>query len=78
MSFPLEGVNLGGVHRHGPDGFVVERCSSTTSTVGLGSVGQQGLDNKHMMMDTHRKFVLFGAVVVSMAGLARLMHGSLF
>jgi hypothetical protein len=30
------------------------------------------------MMDAGREVVLSGAVEVSMAGLARLMHGSLF
>jgi hypothetical protein len=43
---PLGGINLRGVHRHGPvDGSVVERCSSTVSTaVCLIGPGQPGLD----------------------------------
>jgi hypothetical protein len=32
--FPLGGINLGGVYRHGlVEGSMVERCSSTMSTV---------------------------------------------
>jgi hypothetical protein len=58
---------------------VVERCSSTVLTaVGLGGVVQQGLSGGRMMMDAYREVALSGAVVVSMAGLARLLHGSLF
>jgi hypothetical protein len=58
---------------------MVERCSSTALTVvGLGGVVQRGLSGGHMMMDAHREMALSGAVVVSMAGLARLLHGSLF
>jgi hypothetical protein len=58
---------------------MVERCSSTVSTsAGLGGMGQRGLDGRRVMMDARREVVLSGAVVVLMAGLARLMHGSLF
>jgi hypothetical protein len=77
---PLGGINLGGVHRPGPvKGSVVERCSSTVLTaVGLDGVVQRDLSGRPMMMDAHREVALSGAVVVSMAGLARLLHGSLF
>jgi hypothetical protein len=38
--FPLGGINLGVVHRHGPvEASMVERCSSTASMMlGLGGV----------------------------------------
>jgi hypothetical protein len=77
---PFGGINLGGVHRHGPvDGSVVERCSSIVSTVvGLGGVGQWGLDGGRMIMDARMEVVLSGTVVVSMAGLVSFMHGCLF
>jgi hypothetical protein len=58
---------------------VVERCSSTASTaVGLSGVVRRGLSGGHMKMDARREVALSGAMVVSMAGLERLMHGSLF
>jgi hypothetical protein len=57
---------------------MVEWCSSSGSiAVGFGGVGQRGLDGGHVMMDARREVVLSGVVEVSMAGLARLMHGSL-
>jgi hypothetical protein len=37
-----------------------------------------GLSGRRMMMDARIEVALSGAVVVSMAGLARLLHGSLF
>jgi hypothetical protein len=61
------------------EGVVVERCPSTPLTaVGLGGVVQQGLSGRRMKMDARREVALSGAVVVSMADLARLMHGFLF
>jgi hypothetical protein len=61
------------------DGYVVERCSSTATMVAdLGGMVQQGLDDGHMTMEARRKVALSGTLVVSMAGLASLMHGSLF
>jgi hypothetical protein len=58
---------------------MMEWCFSFGSTtVGLDGVGQRGLDDGHVVMDARREVVLSGAVEVSMAGLARLMHGSLF
>jgi hypothetical protein len=58
---------------------VVEWCSSFASTVvGLGGLAQRGLNGGRMTMDARREVVLSGAVVVLMAGLARLMHGSMF
>jgi hypothetical protein len=47
-------------------------------TVGLDGVGQRGLSDERMTIDARREVALSGAVVVSMAGLARLMQGSLF
>jgi hypothetical protein len=44
----------------------------------LGGMAQQGLGGRRMMNDARRKVVPSGTVVVSVAGLASLMHGSLF
>jgi hypothetical protein len=52
--------------------------STVLTVVGLGGMVQRGLSAVRMMMDAHREVVLSGAVVVSMAGLARLLHASLF
>jgi hypothetical protein len=77
---PLGGINLGGVHSHGPvDGYVVKWRSSVASTaVGLDGMAHRGLGNGRMTMNTRREVALSAAVVVSMVGLASLMHGSLF
>jgi hypothetical protein len=52
--------------------------SNASTIVGLGGVEQRGLSGRCMKMDARREVALSGAVVVSMADLARLMHGSLF
>ena len=52
---------------------MVERCYYAVSTACLGGVGQRGLDGGRVLMDARREVVLYGAVVVSMAGLARSM-----
>jgi hypothetical protein len=58
---------------------MVGRCSSIASTaVGLDGVAQRGLGGGRMAMDPRREVALSSAVVVSMAGLTSLMHGSLF
>jgi hypothetical protein len=52
--------------------LTVEQCSYTSlTTVGIGSVAQRGLGGRRMMMDARREVALAGAMVVSMAGLAR-------
>jgi hypothetical protein len=56
----------------------VEWCASKASTLArLGGMVQRGLGGCGVM-DSCREVALSGTVVVSMAGLARLMHGSLF
>jgi hypothetical protein len=60
------------------DGSVVEGCSSTELTVvGLGGMAQWGLHGGRLTMNARREVAPSGAVVVSMAGLASLVHGSL-
>jgi hypothetical protein len=44
--------------------------------VGLAGMAHQGLDGGRMTMDAHREVAPYGTVVVSMLGLASLMHGS--
>jgi hypothetical protein len=46
--------------------------------MGLGGVVKRGLDGGRVTMDARRKVALSGTMVVSMEGLTRLMHGSLF
>jgi hypothetical protein len=46
--------------------------------VGLGGMAQRGPGGERMALDARRKVVPSGAVVVSMAGLTSLVHGSLF
>jgi hypothetical protein len=58
---PLGGINLGGVHSHGPvDGSVVERRTFVASTtVGLGGMAQWGLGGRRMTMNMRREVALF-------------------
>jgi hypothetical protein len=54
------------------------RCSSTTSTtLGLGSVAQWGLGVGRMLMDSRRTEALSGAMVASTGGLSRLLRRSM-
>jgi hypothetical protein len=48
------------------------------TTVGLGRVVQRGLGSGRMTMDTRREVASSGAMVVPMAGLTSLIHGSIF
>jgi hypothetical protein len=56
----------------------VERCASKALTsVRLDGMAEQGLGDRRGVMDSCREVALSDAVMMSMAGMERLMHGSL-
>jgi hypothetical protein len=56
----------------------VEQCASSSSSLtSLGGEVHQGLGVRHGLMDFHMAVVLSGAMVASMAVLARSIHLSM-
>jgi hypothetical protein len=76
VALPLVGI-IFGVDTSWRDSEVV-RCSSTTSTtLGLGSMAQRGLGVERVLMDSHRTEALSCIMVASMGGLTRSLQRSM-